>query len=289
MKIFEILGEAASGGSTGAGAIASVASPMGSILKRPSIFGYTAPAPKKKKKKKKTTENLKSIKTLPPQQLAKKHQVSMRQIMYELERGIRIEQEHTTDKKAAREIALDHLAERPDYYTMLIKAEKSPIKESMDFNAGKLDKDRLEGYPEGVWSGVLGKELYYDFSKPPWNDPKYGGGPNQDEPPFNPRYAPEENMNVSNHSADLIAQELGFSDADFHMEINEFLAYATQWLRQHIGKQTREEPVEVDRRPDRATMVTGGRREGYFNEAIMRMVKLARLGKERGATHVWFA
>jgi hypothetical protein len=33
-------------------------------------------------------------------------------------------------------------------------------------------------------------------------------------------------------------------------------------------------------------MIDVGRREGYDNETIMRMVKIASLGKERGATHV---
>lgn len=73
-------------------------------------------------------DKIKTVKTLPPQQIAKKHKVSLRQIMDELKSGIEVEQEHTTDKKIARKIALAHLAERPDYYTMLIKAEKSPIK-----------------------------------------------------------------------------------------------------------------------------------------------------------------
>lgn len=56
MKIREILGEAASGGSTSAGSIASVANPVRSLSRRPSIFGYVdsteVKKPKKKKKRK---------------------------------------------------------------------------------------------------------------------------------------------------------------------------------------------------------------------------------------------
>jgi hypothetical protein len=37
--------------------------------------------------------------------------------------GLKVEMEHTTDKEIAREIALDHLAEDPKYYTKLKKVE----------------------------------------------------------------------------------------------------------------------------------------------------------------------
>ena len=42
----------------------------------------------------------------------------------QLARGIEIEHEHTTDDKVAREIALSHLAEIPDYYTRLDAMEQ---------------------------------------------------------------------------------------------------------------------------------------------------------------------
>lgn len=41
----------------------------------------------------------------------------------ELEMGIKVEQEHTNNLAMARRIALDHLAEFPDYYTRLMKME----------------------------------------------------------------------------------------------------------------------------------------------------------------------
>jgi hypothetical protein len=41
----------------------------------------------------------------------------------ELERGIAVEMEHTTDRAIAEEIAKDHLAEDPDYYKKLEKME----------------------------------------------------------------------------------------------------------------------------------------------------------------------
>lgn len=44
----------------------------------------------------------------------------------ELARGTKHEMEHTTSRRVARQIALDHLAETPDYYRRLEKMEKKP-------------------------------------------------------------------------------------------------------------------------------------------------------------------
>ncbi len=42
----------------------------------------------------------------------------------QLNKGIKIELEHTSDEKMAREIAMDHLMEDKNYYTKLEKVEK---------------------------------------------------------------------------------------------------------------------------------------------------------------------
>ena len=55
------------------------------------------------------------------QSIAKKHGVSEEEIQKQLEMGLKVEQEHTSDVQAATEIALDHLNEKPDYYTRLKK------------------------------------------------------------------------------------------------------------------------------------------------------------------------
>lgn len=57
-------------------------------------------------------------------QIMKKHNVSYTDLVIQLGKGIKIEQEHTGDIALAREIALDHLDEFPDYYDRLDKAEK---------------------------------------------------------------------------------------------------------------------------------------------------------------------
>ena len=58
-----------------------------------------------------------------PEELAKKHGVSVEQIKKQLEIGTKVEFEHTTSKNSARITALQHLDEKPDYYTKLKKME----------------------------------------------------------------------------------------------------------------------------------------------------------------------
>lgn len=59
------------------------------------------------------------VKTPSPEAVAKAHGVELDVILQQLEQGISVELEHTHDRDMAREIALDHLAELPDYYTRL--------------------------------------------------------------------------------------------------------------------------------------------------------------------------
>ena len=59
--------------------------------------------------------------TLP--QIAKKHGLPIEDLMSQFKLGIKTEMEHTDNKKQAKEIAMDHLAENPKYYTKLKKAK----------------------------------------------------------------------------------------------------------------------------------------------------------------------
>ena len=68
-------------------------------------------------------EDLKSVKTPTVEQIAAKHKVEVSAINSQLKKGIKVEMEHTTSKAEAREIALDHLSEFPDYYDRLEKVE----------------------------------------------------------------------------------------------------------------------------------------------------------------------
>ena len=56
--------------------------------------------------------------------LAKKHDVDPAYIEKQLEKGIKVEHEHTSKLKVARQIALAHLGEDPEYYSKLKKIEK---------------------------------------------------------------------------------------------------------------------------------------------------------------------
>jgi len=56
--------------------------------------------------------------------IAKHHDVDVKDIEKEHKKGIEVEYEHTGDKDKSKEIASDHLWEDPKYYTKLIKMEK---------------------------------------------------------------------------------------------------------------------------------------------------------------------
>jgi len=67
-----------------------------------------------------------------PSQLAKKHGKTIAIIKKALNKGTKVESEHTTDKDEARKIASAHIGERPDYYEKLNKAglEEGKIKDA---------------------------------------------------------------------------------------------------------------------------------------------------------------
>jgi len=54
--------------------------------------------------------------------IAQHHDVETSDIWHQLQLGIPVETEHTTNRAGARQIALAHLWEKPDYYTVLSKA-----------------------------------------------------------------------------------------------------------------------------------------------------------------------
>ena len=60
--------------------------------------------------------------------IAKKHKVSPDSIKQQLEKGKKVELEHTDDSEKAEEIAMDHLEEMPDYYDRLDKMENDSEK-----------------------------------------------------------------------------------------------------------------------------------------------------------------
>ena len=74
---------------------------------------------------------VKSYKT--PEEIAKKHKVSLDKIIQQVKMGTKVEGEHTTSKSGAKITALQHVDELPDYYTRLKKVEKKKsMKESLE-------------------------------------------------------------------------------------------------------------------------------------------------------------
>jgi len=71
----------------------------------------------------------------------------------ELAMGVKVEMEHTKDKKLAKEIALDHLAELPNYYSKLQKIEPQHEEKEMT----EEDPERGEGQSLEDYFKVLQK------------------------------------------------------------------------------------------------------------------------------------
>ena len=70
----------------------------------------------------------------------------------ELEMGIKIEMEHTTNREIAKRIALDHLTELPDYYTRLAKMEEEG-KEELNINESEAElMNDLEWFRDGMYA-----------------------------------------------------------------------------------------------------------------------------------------
>lgn len=61
------------------------------------------------------------------QTIAKKWKLSVPEVMRLVNDGAKVEKEHTKSLAKARQVARDHIAERPDYYKKLRKMEKTPI------------------------------------------------------------------------------------------------------------------------------------------------------------------
>lgn len=84
----------------------------------------------------------------------------------ELEKGIKIETEHTVDLKVAKEIALDHMFEDPKYYTKLLRAnlEESKTKKNIQFTRPNFEYEWSEArrYPEFK---KIGKEKWIELAE----------------------------------------------------------------------------------------------------------------------------
>ena len=78
----------------------------------------------------------------------------------QLNKGIKVEMEHTKDKGQAKEIAMDHLFEDPKYYDKLDKIEKVETKEATGAaSAGQYTTNKM-------WAKSMNKKDWRGASKP---------------------------------------------------------------------------------------------------------------------------
>jgi len=137
-------------------------------------------------------------------------------------------------------------------------------------------------YSEIIREGATMNAYYKDEKTGYWN---FGDEYRDDESVQGPYF--------SNASMRQILSTIGI-DPDFEenppMPIDQFINLTTQWLKKHIGKQSEPEEPEVTKEPSSATMISGGRPGGYFNQAIMALNQTARKIKEKypELTHIGF-
>lgn len=81
-----------------------------------------------------------------PEALAYRYNISLDEVLDQLVYGTIIEMEHTNEISVAMEIAMDHLAERIDYYEELAKIDESDMEEART-RLGKPGKKRKKVYP----------------------------------------------------------------------------------------------------------------------------------------------
>jgi hypothetical protein len=81
-----------------------------------------------------------------PEDLAKKHNVHIKDIKNEIKVGSEIEKEHTDSEKQAKEIAMDHIEEFADYYTnpefgiIAIEDKRGDNKKTIRISKSEMDK-----------------------------------------------------------------------------------------------------------------------------------------------------
>lgn len=93
--------------------------------------------------------------------ISKKHNKSVKDLLKQLMKGIKVEKEHTDNKNIAKEIAKDHLYEDPKYYDKLKKIEATEATgassagsyESPAFLAKSMNKKNWRGAAKPLYKG----------------------------------------------------------------------------------------------------------------------------------------
>jgi len=104
--------------------------------------------------------------------IAKKHDIKDSELKSELKKGIKIEQEHTSNIKTATRIALDHLFEDPKYYTKLSKI-------GLEENKSSLNQELVKEFMKHVMNELkldsLPKIKFSNNSQEAINNKSWGG------------------------------------------------------------------------------------------------------------------
>ena len=111
-------------------------------------------------KKKASESKLLDRPTPTVKELAAKYKVTTTQVNLELAKGIKVEMEHTSDVDAAREIALDHLNEKLNYYTLLKKVENED--QGVTSPTTQLGDRAVAVNPFDYYTPFIGEELQLD-------------------------------------------------------------------------------------------------------------------------------
>ena len=108
------------------------------------------------------------VRTPGDKEIAKKFKISLARVRSLVKDGAKHEKEHNTDQKKAEQVARDHIAERPDYYTMLNKADKAD-KNKLKEETGVAGVRGL-GYVSGDPSGTDYVQQYINTNALSHND-----------------------------------------------------------------------------------------------------------------------
>lgn len=93
--------------------------------------------------------------------IAKKYDVSVDTVLSKIKKGIKVELEHTNDRKIATEIAMDHLMEMLDYYDKLETIEETLI---VSINEFRRINELCEGDMEDMLS-IVRKHVENNFEQ----------------------------------------------------------------------------------------------------------------------------
>jgi len=107
------------------------------------------------------------VRTMGNEAIAKKFKLSLARVRQLVAVGAKHEKEHNTNQKKAEEVARDHIGERPDYYKMLKKAEKTKVSMKEEMGVGGV---RGLGYVSGDPAGTNYVDQYVNTNAMAYED-----------------------------------------------------------------------------------------------------------------------